>query len=239
VYHRGIPTKFRGRQYRSRLEARWATMFTRLGWPFEYEPFDLYGWIPDFLLTRANILVEVKPITEFSEQTALKIERAQEKAEMIREVLLVGCSIPFTQMRSSPQYGQLEPVDSDEGCPIGALYSGPPSWQQGLLKAGWGTAYINKAYSEILDSTDDLGWGLFSQLDPIQMADPGYRFGSDRFHDFAFNRIHQGGKPESWGAWSPTFRMNGPDLIDEGMDGPLLKMWSEAGNTTQWRAPKS
>lgn len=57
------PTSYQGRVYRSRHEARWAALFTMMGWTFEYEPFDLDGWTPDFLLktTVQNMLVEIKP----------------------------------------------------------------------------------------------------------------------------------------------------------------------------------
>lgn len=40
-----IPTKYRGLQMRSRIEARWAAMFDRVGWPWEYEPpGDVRSW---------------------------------------------------------------------------------------------------------------------------------------------------------------------------------------------------
>ena len=42
-----IPTMFNGRQYRSRLEARWAAFMSLCGSKHEYEPLDLNGWIPD------------------------------------------------------------------------------------------------------------------------------------------------------------------------------------------------
>ena len=59
---KAISTKYKERIYRSKLEARWAAMFDLLGWNFEYEPFDLNGWIPDFVIYGINnILVEVKP----------------------------------------------------------------------------------------------------------------------------------------------------------------------------------
>jgi len=60
-----FPTEYKGRMYRSRLEARWAAFFDRLGIAAEYEPFDLGAWSPDFLLTDLNTLVEIKPLTEF------------------------------------------------------------------------------------------------------------------------------------------------------------------------------
>jgi hypothetical protein len=60
-----IPTLYRGRMYRSRLEARWAAFFDRLGWKHEYEPFDLGRWSPDFAITDPfDALIEVKPLTE-------------------------------------------------------------------------------------------------------------------------------------------------------------------------------
>lgn len=68
-----LPTLYRGRMYRSRLEARWAAFFDRLGWAYEYEPFDLGSWSPDFLLTEQNVLVEIKPLTEFDQGVADKM----------------------------------------------------------------------------------------------------------------------------------------------------------------------
>jgi hypothetical protein len=45
-----IPTTYNGVQFRSRLEAKWAAFFDLLGWRWHYEPLDLDGWIPDFLI---------------------------------------------------------------------------------------------------------------------------------------------------------------------------------------------
>lgn len=45
-----IPTVYRKRQMRSRLEARWAAFFDLMKWSWEYEPLDLNGWIPDFVV---------------------------------------------------------------------------------------------------------------------------------------------------------------------------------------------
>lgn len=59
----GIPTKYGFINFRSRLEARWAAFFDILGWSWTYEPFDLPGWIPDFVIVGSygSVLVEVKP----------------------------------------------------------------------------------------------------------------------------------------------------------------------------------
>lgn len=64
---KAYPTVYRGRQYRSRLEARWAAFFDALGLRHEYEPFDLGKWSPDFLLPDINLLVEIKPLSAFDE----------------------------------------------------------------------------------------------------------------------------------------------------------------------------
>lgn len=45
-----IPTMYAGIQFRSRLEATWAAMFDNLGIRWEYEPVDLDGYIPDFVI---------------------------------------------------------------------------------------------------------------------------------------------------------------------------------------------
>lgn len=63
------PTMYNGRLYRSRLEARYAAMYDILNYKYEYEPFDLPGWSPDFLLQIDidKVLIEVKPISNIRE----------------------------------------------------------------------------------------------------------------------------------------------------------------------------
>lgn len=88
---KAYPTKFRGVQYRSRLEARWAAFFTLLNFDFVYEPFDLGAWSPDFLLKGKygfEVLVEVKPITEIDAETTRKMFDAAKE----QRLLLVGVS---------------------------------------------------------------------------------------------------------------------------------------------------
>ena len=78
-----VPTVYKDRQYRSRLEAKWAAFFDLVGWQCEYEPCDLNGWFPDFALygkshdgKPATILCEVKPIVEFDKRTAERMQKA-------------------------------------------------------------------------------------------------------------------------------------------------------------------
>lgn len=60
---KAIPTVYNAASFRSRLEARWAAFFDLAGWRWDYEPLDLEGWAPDFLIHGFDgpILVEVKP----------------------------------------------------------------------------------------------------------------------------------------------------------------------------------
>lgn len=65
---KAIETVYRGYRFRSRLEARWAVFFERLGMNWQYEPegFELPSgdwYLPDFRITAHGVTfwVEVKP----------------------------------------------------------------------------------------------------------------------------------------------------------------------------------
>ena len=97
-----IPTAYNGRQYRSRLEAKWAAFFDLLKWPFEYEPIDFGSWSPDFQLISPigqPIFVEVKPITYFDSSTADRMRRSVDDSQIV--ILLVGVS-PLLPCGDSP-----------------------------------------------------------------------------------------------------------------------------------------
>ena len=64
---KAIATEYRGTQYRSRLEARWAVFFRWMGMKYEYEPFEFSDATvgvcrPDFALDGDGFIVEVKPV---------------------------------------------------------------------------------------------------------------------------------------------------------------------------------
>ena len=90
-----IKTKYNFCQYRSRLEAHWAAFFDLLGWKFEYEPYDLNGWIPDFALIGGDeILVEVKPFFNFTDFDLDKIMAAIKNTDKNKkEILLLGGTV--------------------------------------------------------------------------------------------------------------------------------------------------
>jgi len=90
-----IPTKYNKIQMRSRLEAKWAAFFDLCNWKWEYEPFDLKGWIPDFIIygKEKDILVEIKPYSYKKEFTNVinKIITSNNNYD----VLLLGNSFPL------------------------------------------------------------------------------------------------------------------------------------------------
>jgi hypothetical protein len=129
-----IPTTgINGIRFRSRIEAQWAEMFTKLGWEWEYEPIDLKGYIPDFILKfpHKHVLVEVKGDTDIKniEQYADKIV----KSGWIGEYLLV-CSVLPDYCEDA--WGKKSNYYSDYHLCIGLLgYSGPAihiSWVEYL-----------------------------------------------------------------------------------------------------------
>jgi hypothetical protein len=79
--HRRIPairTMYNGILMRSRQEARFAALFDLFGWSWEYEPFELNFYIPDYVLHFAKqaTLVEVKGPAEDIEIAKWKIEQS-------------------------------------------------------------------------------------------------------------------------------------------------------------------
>jgi hypothetical protein len=55
------PTEYAGVLFRSKLEATWARFFDVIGLEWKYEPMQMQGWIPDFLIG-GWWLAEVKPM---------------------------------------------------------------------------------------------------------------------------------------------------------------------------------
>ena len=57
-------TKYRGITFLHRLEATWAAFFDECRWWWEYQPFDLPGWSPDFAIwcdDERTVLVAIAP----------------------------------------------------------------------------------------------------------------------------------------------------------------------------------
>lgn len=93
-----IPTKYAGVQFRSRLEARWAAFFDLLGWKWEYEPIDLDGYIPDFIVRTDvhrfddSMFVEVKPFVSLSDSLA-DVKQKIDESGCSKTIAIVGARL--------------------------------------------------------------------------------------------------------------------------------------------------
>jgi hypothetical protein len=116
-----IETVYRGVTFRSRLEAKWAAFFDLCQWKWEYEPIDLNGYIPDFILTFPNapILVEVKPALYLKDlcQFTEKIDASG----WDKESMVVGASMFDCDFGDESAIGILKEIrsqrDVEFGCP--------------------------------------------------------------------------------------------------------------------------
>ncbi len=101
----GIETTYRGARFRSRLEARWAAMFDALGWRWEYEPVDLDGYIPDFVLVlRQPLLAEVK--SEFTCEALIAAASGKiEASGWLGVAQIVGASWDVVERHPSSTFG--------------------------------------------------------------------------------------------------------------------------------------
>lgn len=169
-----IPTTYKGVEFRSRLEARWAAFFDQMRWPWIFEPIDLDGWFPDFLLrTRMppNVLVEVKPFTtlrEFEDAGVCeKIAKAMNSCNRDEEVLLLGLA-PFWE--KSEVFG-------------------------GGLKLGW----LQENYADFSQDFSATGWDLA----PLTYTERP-EFEADFCHEWnSYTRRVSGWHHESWDCHSP------------------------------------
>jgi hypothetical protein len=102
-----IPTMFDGVRTRSLLEAKWACFFTLLGWRWEYEPFELEGWIPDFLIhceTGQHILVDVKPFFEGDDDYEPIQKKIEHAINSTRYITWITAAAPMSAESAALDY---------------------------------------------------------------------------------------------------------------------------------------
>lgn len=125
---KAIETRYKGCNFRSRLEARWAVFFDALGVKWEYEPegFDLgeMGWyLPDFWLPTfsGGMWVEVKP-------TGGDFTKAIEFCRLKREAVWLAEGTPAVRMWSIAGYFDIiYPDDGSEPFELFSLHTGIPN----------------------------------------------------------------------------------------------------------------
>jgi hypothetical protein len=120
---KAILTRYEGVNYRSMLEARWAAWFQLVGWPAHYEPFELAGYIPDFILDFPYpLLVEVKPTRDCVGPAAQRIVDSGWGGEF-----LIVTSMPtFGSCPEAPNWASFGWLEGDLPEPHATNYS---TWQ--------------------------------------------------------------------------------------------------------------
>lgn len=90
---KAIETKYAGRKFRSRVEARWAVFFEhlKLRWDYEAEGYDLDGefYLPDFILPDLKLYIEVKGV-EPNEDDIRKAKKLAQQSSYRGVVIAVG-----------------------------------------------------------------------------------------------------------------------------------------------------
>lgn len=159
-----IPTTYRGVRMRSRLEARWAAFFDAIDWPWQYEPFDLSGYIPDFVLPFAagSLLIEVKPAHSLADLHAHtpKIDAT----DWDKEALVVGVDLfPSSAFGDNPSVGVIREADGPEwfwdeaplakciSCGHVFPFHGSASWRCRVCGADDGNAHMGSAPTDLRD----------------------------------------------------------------------------------------
>jgi len=103
-----LPTIYKGHEFRSRLEARWAIFFDCMGWKWEYEPEAVQtrhgGYLVDFRLHGFEY-AEIKP-EEFS---AEELEKAADACVQFKAVVTLHSGLPHF-----PPYKYIRPFGADD-----------------------------------------------------------------------------------------------------------------------------
>lgn len=204
---KAIPTTYAGVNFRSRLEARWAAFFDLCGWEWDYEPFDLEGWAPDFMLKgKTKALVEVKPI-DFSNKEKSAFRQAKARAEKAFK----------TATTVSPPEKSLEDMTDDE---MKAYLDKPrlsPEYE--ILVVGNGPFVSDDWARWTLGVMALEKWGGGEDIADLFWGETQYLDYAARYGNYAY-RIG--------GQW------DGDGHLRTVEDVTPLELWREAGNIVQW-----
>lgn len=90
-----IPTVYKGVQFRSRLEAKWACFFDLCGWEWAYEPVDLPGYIPDFHIFRKEFVIGEGHKTVRTGPVMVEVKPLDAYDAVVGEKMLSACNARF------------------------------------------------------------------------------------------------------------------------------------------------
>lgn len=107
-----IETRYAGRLFRSRLEARWAVFYDAIGIPWVYEPEgfqlidgdgQLVHYLPDFFLPQQDCYIEIKP----TEPTDHEGNKAALLAQLTQKQVFIFIGQPGYHQDSGYPSGQI------------------------------------------------------------------------------------------------------------------------------------
>lgn len=147
-----IETRYRGYRFRSRLEARWAVFFDRVGVKWEYEPqgYDLGDglgkYLPDFYLPDYKKWVEVKPESARVPSQRLYLAGKitgdhwreaivnDDRVESVEKLWMSGFDAHAFRIPSTTHYyvGPFTMGTDNHGCSLASGVGGPHELEHGL-----------------------------------------------------------------------------------------------------------
>jgi hypothetical protein len=135
---KAIETRYAGRLFRSRLEARWAVLLDclRWDWEYEYEGYNLPSgkYLPDFYFPKLKTFGEVKP------DILLPKERKKciELSELFEDV-------PILLFIGTPDYGHISTIRNGGDC-------------MDVVPVAKNTKYYPLYYQSIGKSSKEIEW---------------------------------------------------------------------------------
>lgn len=175
---KGIPTIYDGVRFRSRLEARWAMFFDRLGWKWSYEQVECSGWIPDFSLAASDgdrVLVEIKPL-QFTSTTLAEGEMTREYRDKIdrcdqeHQILLLGEGPFYDDSHYRDEYLGMLRTPSGYYEPLVDAFVPCMEWEPAAFSTCEGIGFHGAygAYDNVITGGYDGNTGTFQNINAVR-----------------------------------------------------------------------
>lgn len=107
-------TMYNGYKFRSRLEARWAIFFDKLGWQWEYEIKDFMlpsgRYLPDFFFPDIDVWAEVKP----KQLDEVELQKCKELSIHVNEV---SQGIDVVLLEGTPSFKEYRTISEGQFAP--------------------------------------------------------------------------------------------------------------------------
>jgi len=211
---------------RSRLEAKYASLFDAFGWRWSYEPLDFPNRIPDFLLHfRHPLIIEVKPALSIDEITGLR----RDLTSVAMDWMIKGAQDELDALDTAPDAADdLERADECNAFIDDLRERGDVSlWYRGRKALVVGSRLFEFRECFTLPSSappaDVYGVGAILPPDGVTV---------DGWHYLTSCNGHVGLHNQRE---CLVCGLEGPGEIRSSVD--VHEAWIEAGNAAQWRPP--